>query len=339
MAGKELQISQSADEEVTNLKTIIRDMPTDMRLFSLALRSLYADKAVGGDSKSAREFRKLRDATRNDAMVYLKGVLPLSTKFVASISEYFEYYDALEFEKWCEMLSDILEETATYKQLAEALVKIHEDILVPLKKRQDEAKVILREFEGLQQEYERQKKDLEERAQTKRGWAIAFAFIPLVNAIATPLFKGSADLYLAEAIAKGAEAEIQEAAALTVSEALIPALERFIDGLHKAAGFFSIMESELKKFDGKAGKSLESPKKLYYVTMKKEAREMKSMCQAFYAILPAVRTDFETIPAKGTDRNYVDRWLEKQRKIIKEKVSLKKLARDLLTAIAGSAEY
>lgn len=339
MAGKELQISQSADEEVTNLKTIIRDMPTDMRLFSLALRSLYADKAVGGDSKSVREFRKLRDATRNDAMVYLKGVLPLSTKFVASISEYFEYYDALEFEQWCEMLSDILQETAAYKQLAEALVKMHEDILVPLKKRQDEAKVILREFEDLQQEYERQKKDLEEKAENRRGWAIAFAFIPFVNAIATPLFKGSADLYLAEAIAKGAESKIQGAAALAVSVALIPALERFIDGLHKAAGFFSIMESELKKFDGQAGKSLESPKKLYYVTMKNEAKEMKSMCQAFYAVLPAVRTDFEAIPAEGTDQNYVDRWLEKQKKIIKEKVSFKKLATDMLRAIAGSANH
>ena len=29
-------------------------------------------------------------------MVYLKGILPLATNFVASIKEYFEYYDALE---------------------------------------------------------------------------------------------------------------------------------------------------------------------------------------------------------------------------------------------------
>ena len=339
MAGNELQMSPSADEEVTNLKKIIRDMPTDMRLFSLAMRSLYADKAVGGDSKSVEDFRKLRDATRNDAMVYLKGVLPLSTNFVASISEYFEYYDALEFEEWCEMLSDILQETAAYKQLADALVKIHEDILVPLKKRQDEAKIILREFKDLQQEFERQKKELEESAFTKRGWAIAFASVPYVNAIASPLLAASAHSNMAEAIAKGAESEIQGAAALTVSEALMPALQRFIDGLHKAAGFFSIMESELKKFDGKAGKSLESPKKLYYVMMKKEAKEMKSMCQAFYAVLPEVRTDFQAIPAEGTDRNYVDRWLEQQKKIIKENVSLKKLATDMLRVIAGSADH
>ena len=338
MAEKELQISQSADEEVTNLKTIIQDMPIDMRLFSLALRSLYADNAVGGDSKSVEDFRKLRDATRNDAMVYLKGVLPLSTNFVASISEYFEYYDALEFDMWCEMLSDILQETASYKQLAEALVKMHEDILVPLKKRQDEAKIILREFKDLQEEFEKKKKELEDSAYAKRGWAIAFAFVPYVNAIAIPLLAASAHSDMAGAIAKGAESEVQGAAALTVSEALMPALQRFIDGLHKAAGFFSIMESELKKFDGKAGKSLESPKKLYYVMMKKEAKEMKSSCQGFYAILPAVRTDFEAIPTEGTDQNYVDKWLQKQKKIITESVSVKKLAAAMLKAITGPAD-
>ena len=338
MAEKELQISQSADKEVTKLKEIIRDMPTDMRLFSLAMRSLYAERAVGGDSRSVEEFRKLRDATRNDAMVYLKGILPLSTNFVASISEYFEYYEALEFEEWCEMLSDILEETTAYRELAETLVKMHEDILVPLKKRQDEAKIILKEFKDLQQEFEKKKKELEERAATKQSWAAGLAFVPYVNAIAIPLLAASAHSDTVEAIAKGAQSEIQGAASLTISETLIPALESFISGITKAAGFFSIVENELRKFEGKAHKSQEAPKKLHYTVMKKEAKEMKSICQSFYAMLPAVRTDFEAIPTEGTDQNYVDRWLEKQKKVIKEKVSLTKLARDLLKAIAGPAD-
>lgn len=96
MAGTE--VSQSAEAAVLSLKTILQDMPTDMRLFSLAMRSLYADNAVDSNTTTAQKFRKFRDDTRNDAMVYLKGVLPLSTKFVASISEYFEFYEALEFD-------------------------------------------------------------------------------------------------------------------------------------------------------------------------------------------------------------------------------------------------
>jgi len=338
MAGKDPQISQSAAEEVQNLKMVMLGMPTDMRLFSLAMRSLYAERAVGSNTKTARKFRKLRDDTRNDAVVYLKGVLPLSTTFVASISEYFEYYEGLEFNEWCEMLSDILQETIAYRQLAEALVKIHEHILVPLKKRQDEANVVLREFKELQQEFEKKKEEFEERAATKRGWAIGLAFVPGVNVIATPLLFYSAESDAVEAVAKGAESRIQEAASLTVGKTLIPALESFVGGLDKAAGFFSIVENELKKFEGKAHKSQETPKRLHYTMMKKEAKEMKAICRDFYAMLPAVRTDFEAIPTEGTDQNYVDRWLEKQKKVIKEKVSFMKLVQDLLKAIAGPAD-
>ena len=101
-------------------------MSKSMRVFSVSMRSLYVDKAVGTSTEAARKFRKLRDDTRNDAMVYLKGILPLSTKFVASISEYFEYYDALEYEEWCDMISDILKETIGYRQLCETLLTMHE---------------------------------------------------------------------------------------------------------------------------------------------------------------------------------------------------------------------
>lgn len=337
MAGKELQKLRSADKQVLDLKARMQDMPNDMRLFSLAIRSLYAQSAVGSNSRTARKFRKLRDDTRNDAIVYLKGVLPLSTNFVASISEYFEYYDGLEFEEWSEMLSDILQATVGYRQMAEALVKMHEDILTPLKKRQDDADIVLSEFKDLQMVYEKKKREFEDRAATKRGWAIGLAFIPGVNLIACPLLKASADSDAVEAVAKGAESKIQEAASLVVSKTLIPALKSFIDGLHKAAGFFSIVENELKTFEGKAHKGLESPKTLHYTMMKKEAKEMKLICQAFFAVLPAVRTDFEAIPTEGTDQNYVDRWLEEQKRVIKEKVSLKRLASELLGTITGLA--
>lgn len=109
--------------------------------------------------------------------------------------------------------------------------------------------------------------------------------------------------------------------ALVVANTLIPALSHFIDGLKNAAGFFQIMEKELQSFEGKAGKNVESPKKLHYKVMRKEAKEMKSLCQAFYAVLPDVPTDFEAIPNEGTDQNYVDKWLERELAQIEEKRS------------------
>ena len=127
-------IEKQAENSVKDLREQLQNMPVDMRIFSLCMRSLYSDQALGTNSEGARKFRELRDKTRNDAMVYLKGVLPLSTKLVSSISEYFEHYEALEYEEWREMLSDILEETIGYRKMCQALLKMHEDILYHLKR-------------------------------------------------------------------------------------------------------------------------------------------------------------------------------------------------------------
>ena len=50
---------------------------------------------------------------------------------------------------------------------------MHEDILVPLKKRKDEALLLVTKFKDLQVEYEEKKRELEEGPQTKRDWAVA----------------------------------------------------------------------------------------------------------------------------------------------------------------------
>ena len=328
-------IEKKTRSQVKELGGQLKEMSIDMRVFSLTMRSLYAGKAVGTDHQLARRFRELRDKTRDDAMVYLKGILPTSTKFVASISEYFENYEALEYEEWADMIPDILEETVGYRGLCEAVLKMHEDILVPLKKRKDAANIMVTEFKELTKEYERQKKELEAAASTKRGWAYALCWIPGINAIATPLLAAGADSDVAKAVAKGKQAQIAEAASITVGTVLIPALEHFIDGLRKAAGFFAVMEQELRKFEGKAEKAKDNPKKLYYKVMNKEAKDMKSICQIFYAVLPDVKTDFLAIPQEGTNRNYVDKWLEKQKNTIREKCKVPKLAQKLLQAITG----
>ena len=310
---------RKAENGVIDLKESLKEMPQNMHAFSLSMRALYSDKAVGTSTDAARKFTKLRDDTRQEAMIYLKCVLPVATKFVMSIKEYFANYDALSYEEWCEMLPDILEETTTYKEIAKIVVEMHQNLIIPLKRRQDDAKIIMTEFKDLKSEYKKKKEELEDTAKTKMGWAIALAFIPGVNTIATPLLAISANKDIAEAVTKNVQSDIQQAAALVVEETLIPALTSFISGLEKAAGFFEVMETEMQSFEEGTKKSIESPKKLHYKRISNEAKEMKSLCQAFWAVLPAVRTDFEAIPEEGTDQNYVDKWLEKQLAAIEKK--------------------
>ena len=319
------EIQKKAEKGVTNLKSSLIQMPIDMRIFSLSMRSLYADTAIGTSGETAKKFRKLRDDARNDAAVYLQCILPVSTKFVSNLQEYFDYYDTLSFDEWVESLQDIIEETKTYKELAQTVVKMHEDIIVPLKKREDEANIIVKEFTNLKEEFERKVKKLEDEANSQKGWAFALAFIPGVNLIATPILNACAEASLSEAVANQEESKIHEAAALVVAECLIPALRSFISGLEKAAGFFQVMEIQLQSFQGKAEKGVNSPKMLYYRMMKGQANEMKALCQTFYAVLPQIRTDFEAIPNEGTDQNYVDKWLQKKKAEIEKRSKIYKL--------------
>ena len=98
----------------------------------------------------------------------------------------------------------------------------------------------------LQREFERKRKELEEKAGSERSWAVGLAFVPIVNMIVSPLSLAAAEEDLAESVAKGCEEQIQEVAA-AVSNTLIPALKGFTSGISRAAGFFSVMEQELKK--------------------------------------------------------------------------------------------
>ncbi|KAK3737715.1 hypothetical protein QZH41_000176 [Actinostola sp. cb2023] len=306
------------DKALLNINDALHSLPNDMMMFSLYMRSLYVENAVGTDSEAAQKFRQLRDDTRNDAMVYEKGVLPVSKKLVSAIDDYFDYYAGLTYEEWLENLSDILKETEGYRELCEIIVKMHESMLIPLKQREDKAKEVMLELTDLQKEYDEAKKKLEASAKIKKGFAIGLMFLPMVSAIASPLLSASAKKDMAQATANCAQAKLQEAAALLVKEELIPCLKVFISGLEKVAGFFSIVENQLQQFIGKGEKSQENPKKLHYTMMKKKAKEVRSNCDSFMAVLPAVRSNFQAIPTEGTDKNYIDRWLEKQEQIIEK---------------------
>ncbi|XP_028399607.1 uncharacterized protein LOC114523008 [Dendronephthya gigantea] len=320
------------EKDLNSLSQNLKEMPESMRLFSLCFRSLYSDNAVGGHSEAAVKFRKIRDDTRQDAMVYLKCVLPATTNFIRSVKEYFGTYEALSYEEWYRMLPDILEDTKAHKDLAQMVLDLYENIMVPLKQREDDATTVMKEFEGLQSKYEEICKEYEATASSKRKWASALLFVPVVNMIACPLLGRAARENTALAVANKMDAEIHGGAAIIVSQTLIPALSNFINGLKKVAGFFQVLEQELKSFETKAGK--DEPKRLHYKLMCYSARDINSLCCTFFQALPDVRTDFEALPVEDTDKNYVERWLEKTRAEIRSQSAFK----SLVGAVSGSKD-
>ena len=91
------EIQKSTMDAVVTLRKDLKGMSKNMRLFSLSKRSLYTEEAVGKKAVTTQKFKKLQDDTRNDAMVYLKCILPNSSTFSTSISDYFEYFKTLDF--------------------------------------------------------------------------------------------------------------------------------------------------------------------------------------------------------------------------------------------------
>jgi hypothetical protein len=322
-------------KQVKTLKEQLKEMPTNMRVFSLCLRSLYVENAVGSTEEPAVEFRKLRDDTRNDAMVYLKGLLPLSTVFVRSIIKFFEYFEYLTLDEWKESLNDILDDTVAYKELCTMVVQAHEDILVPLKERQNEATILTAEFENLNKKLADEIKELDKDIKQSKGWAMGLMFIPIVGAIARPLLMNHISDKMTRMVAGETQSEINVHAAQAVRTALIPAISNFIEGLTGAAGFFSVIKEDLQIFKERGEDATsENMKKIHFKIMNGEAKEMKALCKEFFAVLPAVRTDFEAIPTEGTDQNYVDRWLAKQKDDMKKRCSVKRILKEALKAIA-----
>ena len=93
------------------------------------------------------------------------------------------------------------------------LLQRYEATLVPLKKRQHNARLLVTELEDLERSYERKKRELEDKADTKRVWAIGLAFVPFVNLVASPALACSAESDIEEASSQGALAAVQNDAA------------------------------------------------------------------------------------------------------------------------------
>lgn len=285
--------TESTRATVLEVREQIQSMSTNIRSFSTSMRSLY-DQERGEYTAAGLEFKELCDDIRNDSMVYLKSVLPTSTQFVASVSEFFGYYEAMDYNKWRKKLPYIISKTVGYRQHGERLLQMHEDMLTRLKKRQGEASLVATELRDLKETYERQRREFEDTASTKRGWAIGLAFVPFVNLIASPALVASSQSDMQNAARNSIMAANSEVTARKMSSTLIPALQAFINGMKMAAGFFSVMEQELRKFEGKGEKA----KLLHYKVMKVEARDMISACQTFRAVLPHVKNDLSAMKEK-----------------------------------------
>jgi len=305
-------------EKLETLSYQLDNVPGKMRIFSSSMKSLSTNNTIGTSTSTAQKFRKLKADIRNDAIVYVKGAVPVVKQCVSDISSYFKYYQDSTMEEWWDSIADIIEETKAHKDACDALVVVHQDILAEFKKREDVAKSLMTEMKDLSAQYEKEAEELRKSAATKGAWAIGLAFVPFANVIASPALGASAASDVAQAVAKKEKADNQIVATAAVRDTLVPALSQFIEGLEHIAGFFEVIHQELETFrsKGKRAKGAEEPKRMHYNTMKGKAGRIMGGCNEFLEVLPAISSDLEAIPTEDTNQNYVDKCLESHMKMM-----------------------
>jgi len=324
-----------AKKKVETLKEKVADFKNHMHAFSVAMRSLYVKGDSGAPNDAVQKYLALRDATRDDGEIYLKAILPLSKHFVQNVDDYFNNFAVLKYDQFVQCLKDLVDEATSYKAQAEVIINIHKMLITVLKKREDQATVVVQQLGELEKKYEEEYKKLMAEAKAKHNWAVGLACIPFIGAIVSPILAASGDSEAEEAKLDMKEAKMTEAGATLVKNSLLPALEDFIAGLLDAAGFFEVLISDIEIFISH-GTQPDPTKRLYFFMMKGEAAEMKDNCDSFYEVLPDVETDFKAMPAPK-NQDDVNQWIANEEKLIRHSLD-PKTADELIKMITNPSK-
>lgn len=264
----------NAKMAVSRLRTEIERMTINIDRISSGMRSLDAV-----DSNSVvKEFRELRDDTRNAAREYLTVCIPIMSAFVGLVKHLFANYLDFDYEDWCENLEVILVDTTRSEEVCERITMMIQGILVPLKRRQDQAGFVIQHLEDMQMQFEKRKKELEKSANEKSNWAVGLIFFPVIGWIASGILSGQSKDEYTKAAHYGAEAKIQQNAARAIKHEFIPALDSFIRGVQNTVGSYAETRVEISKFQGRAGRGLNTKKLLHYRMMRRNAIEVIAAC-------------------------------------------------------------
>jgi len=307
-----------------NLKKNLQNMPGNVIEFSLAMRVLYNQSAVSGEHSDASSFLQLRDKTRKNALIYINTLLPQTDDVVRKIKRYGFEIRISQFEDWHEGLDEIIQEVTKAEEECKFLMHMHENLIVELKRNEDEAKVAITDLDKLSKKYEADKEELLSNAKQhlmnkewydKLGLTLMIPTLGIGTLVAhakgkKELLQMDKNLYKATASEQNGEI-VQEAVNLT-EKCLIPAIGSFLTGLKACSVFLTSTREQLSDLSERGQEFQEAATKRYFRLMKGHAEELENNCEMFITSSTDIRTNLKAIPSEPSDKNYVDKWLTEQ---------------------------
>lgn len=308
MAVATVQTSALTEVTMDNLEEQLVESGKSLRKATLALTACFSVSA-----SSISEFVELRSGCVDDAQVYRQKVLPLALASTQAVKEFMEYYEGLSFEEVMEVAPELADQAKLNHALMEINKDTHTEMAAAFKMKGAQVDKVLLKCQVEQKNYEEQAAILRQSAEKKNGWAIALAFIPVVNAIACPLLSDSAGEDLAKAVANEEEAQLAVNASHCVKDVLVSAIENYMSSMEILASTFQLLASECQSFANKSDKLAESRKKPFYLLLNKTAGKILSACDKSMVHLTNAESDLKSLPTASTP-NYVQEWMATRRK-------------------------
>ena len=285
------------------------------------MRILHNQSAVSGEHDGASRFLQLRGQTRKNALIYTNTLLPKTDDVVKRIKEYAFEIRVSDFEEWHEGLEDITEEVIKAEKACNFLMHLHDNLIVELKKNEDDAMVAITDLDKLKAMYEADKENLLSAATEHRKnkeWLEKLGLILAIPTFGIGTWVAHAkanqeqreiNKNLAKATASRKNGEITQEAVNLTEESLIPAIKNFLKGLKACSDFLTATREHLSKLSERGRQGQEDAKMRYFRLMKKHANELESNCMMFITSSSEIRTNLKAIPLEPSDKNYVDEWL------------------------------
>ena len=339
------QTSQD-DKAVMILQEKLKGMIPSMVIFSDSLRSLYAANQVTNSSPETKGFLEVRDSARKSGIVYSQMVLPMTEEVIRGIGFFSDYFTDLDFDNWTESLEDIISDVEKAHGVCDILKQMHSNIIIDLKKNETKADISILKMAKMAEMFREQEESLRiksiklsQAAQNKRddfSWADIFTFgiHHVVQVYNAGKDDDKAALSKAESIAKGQNAMIVQNAVEQTQCYLIPAIGAFINALEAVTMFLSDTREKLAKMKHFADKGARKP---YYTMMKNRAKELNETCVQFLSLTDMMRNNLAAIPSEPNDKNYVDQWLDMQKKeFLQEKSTIWMRIQDTVARVANN---
>ncbi|CAG8489131.1 12494_t:CDS:2 [Acaulospora colombiana] len=315
---------EQTDKIFDHVAEEIKNAGEMLNLASLSLRACFIDNA-----SSVKSFVDLRSEVTNEARVYSHKILPFANAVVLQIRKFCENYLLFSFDEFKEYIADLADEAKDNVDVCKFTCELHKAILVEFKKKEDKAKIVLKQLELEVNEFEKRKKEFLKASGTKYAWAVCLILVPVVNLIATPLLISGGDKDVVRAVAASEEKLLTVAAIEAIRDPLSYSIENFVKSITKIAGFFQLLTDELTML---AQDHQEKPKKMHYERVKRKASPIIEACRLYSLRAPDSETNLQAIP-ENFDKNYVQEWLSKREtNIDNETLSFFKWGKRLFTS-------